>query len=161
MERKKVLLIIEQFFIISGVHLFFSVYLKSFITPSLFLIWLLILTWEGNSEIALLMAFISGLLNDFFSKTTPGITGIIFLLIVYLNSFFKNEALPSRILSVFLFSFLYFVLMALDLSTGFLWKKISLFKYAFLFSLYNSFTLFIIEIIRRKLKWKKKIYFEI
>ena len=161
MERKKVLLIIEQFLIISGVHLFFSVYLKSSITPSLFLIWLLILTWEGNSEIALLMAFISGLLNDFFSRTTPGITSMIFLLIVYINSFFKNKTLPNRILNVFLFSFLYFLLMALDLSTGFLWKKISLFKYAFLFSLYNSFTLFIIEIIRRKSKWKEKIYFGI
>jgi cell shape-determining protein MreD len=157
---KKVLKIGEQFLIISGIQLFLSNYCPV-VVPSFFLIWLLILSWEGNRITALIMAFFTGLIYDLMNKGVPGISSLIFLLIVYINCFVEINSLFGRIAGTFIFSIIYFVLMATEPITGLMWNKGVLIKYAFLFGLYNCILLLIIECAMRKLRWRKKHFLTI
>lgn len=154
--NKKFILLSEQFLVITGLEVFILNYLKGVVVPSFFLIWLLILTWEGNIEISLFMAFISGIVYDILSKGLFGITSIIFLIIVYINCLFRIQSSIGRVVGIFIFSIIYFLMELFRYNEGFLWNNPSLLKYSLLFAIYNSLIgFFIVAGMKRlRLKWK-------
>lgn len=156
--NKKSILLGEQFLVMMGLQVFFLNYFKSAIVPSFFLIWLLILVWDGNIEVALLMAFITGIIYDLISKGFYGMTSMIFLIIVYINSFLKIKSMAGRILCIFIFSMVYFMMGLFKYPDGFLWNSWTLFRYSLLFAMYNSVVGFLIEcgMRRLRLRWKAK-----
>ncbi|MCM8762744.1 MAG: hypothetical protein NC905_05275 [Candidatus Omnitrophica bacterium] len=156
--NKKSVLLGEQFLVMMGLQIFFLNYFKSAIVPSFFLIWLLILVWDGNIEVALFMAFITGIIYDIISKGFYGMTSIILLVIVYINSFLKIKSTTGRISSVFIFSMIYFIMGLFKYPEGFLWNFTTLLRYSLIFALYNSVVGFFIEVSMRRLrlKWKAK-----
>ena len=156
--NRRFILLGEQFLVIMGLQVFFLNYFRSPVAPSFFLIWLLILVWEDNIELALFMAFITGIIYDLISKGFYGMTGIIFLVIVYINCFLKIKGMAGRIAGIFIFSIMYFLMGLFKYPEGFLWNGWTLFKYSLLFASYNSLVGFFIEIgtKRLRLKWKAK-----
>ncbi|HOL21592.1 MAG TPA: hypothetical protein PLQ41_01890 [bacterium] len=156
--NKKSILLGEQLLVMMGLQVFFLNYFKSAIVPSFFLIWLLILVWDGNIEVALLMAFITGIIYDLISKGFYGMTSMIFLIIVYINSFLKIKSMAGRILCIFIFSMVYFMMGLFKYPDGFLWNSWTLFRYSLLFAMYNSVVGFLIEcgMRRLRLRWKAK-----
>lgn len=156
MNKNRIIKISEQFLIVLGLQVIFLTYIKAAAVPSFFLIWLLILTWEGNTELALLMAFIAGIAYDIISRGTAGSTSIRFLIVVYLNSFLKIKGLPGMSICAFFFSFLFFVLLLFDPAKGFLWDVKPLIRYSALFAFYNAGILYFIELAMRKSRWKTR-----
>ncbi|MCM8820653.1 MAG: rod shape-determining protein MreD [Candidatus Omnitrophica bacterium] len=156
--NKKFILLGEQFLVVMGLQVFFLNYFKSAIVPLFFLIWLLILVWDGNIEVALFMAFITGIIYDLISKGFYGMTSIILLVIVYINSFLKIKSITGRISSLFIFSIIYFMMGLFKYPEGFLWNFNTLLRYSLIFALYNSMVGFFIEASMRRLrlKWKAK-----
>jgi len=156
--NRRFILLGEQFLVIMGLQVFFLNYFRSPVAPSFFLIWLLILVWEDNIELALFMAFITGIIYDLISKGFYGMTGIIFLVIVYINCFLKIKGMAGRIAGIFIFSIMYFLMGLFKYPEGFLWNGWTLFKYSLLFASYNSLVGFFIECGKRRLRlrWKAK-----
>ncbi|MCM8829904.1 MAG: rod shape-determining protein MreD [Candidatus Omnitrophica bacterium] len=156
--NKKFVLLGEQFLVVMGLQVFFLNYFKSAVVPLFFLIWLLILVWDGNIEVALFMAFITGIIYDLISKGFYGMTSITFLVIVYINSFLKIKSITGRISSIFIFSIIYFMMGLFKYPEGFLWNFNTLLRYSLIFALYNSMVGFFIEASMRRLrlKWKAK-----
>ncbi|MCX8082336.1 MAG: rod shape-determining protein MreD [bacterium] len=156
--NRKIILLGEQFLVVLGLEIFFLNYFKSTLTPSFFLIWLLILVWEGNVELSLFLSFITGLIYDLISKGFYGMTSVIFLVIIYINSFLRIESMAGRISGIFIFSLIYFIMGLFKYTEGFLWNFRTLVRYSFIFALYNSIVGFFIEygMRRLRLKWKMK-----
>jgi len=155
-NKKLIIKISEQLLVVSSLQLMLSVYFKSSVTPSFFLIWLFILTWDGNTEIALLLAFLTGIICDVMSRGTLGSTSIRFLLLVYINSFLRIKSLSGRFIGTVLLSFIFFIFILFEPATGFLWNFWPLMKYSAMFALYNGIILFLIELAMRKYRWKWK-----
>lgn len=156
--NRRIIILVEQFLILMGLQIFFLNYFRSTVIPSFFLVWLLILAWEENTEIALFMAFITGMTYDLISKGFYGTTSIIFLVIVYINCFLKIKNTPERIIGIFIFSIVYFLMGLFKYPDGFLWSPKAIFKYSLLFALLNSIVGFFIEqgMKRLRLRWKTK-----
>ncbi len=159
--NRKLIRLSEQFLIMSGLQVFVLNYVKTSVVPSFFLVWLLILTWEGNREIALVLAVVTGLFYDVISRGVPGVSGVIFLVVVYASCFLKTNSIPGRVAGAFGFSLFYFLAFMFERDRGFLWGTPALFKYSLLFALYNALILLAIELGMRKLRWKKKEYLSI
>jgi hypothetical protein len=155
-NRRFIIKIIEQLFIVCSLQFFLLVYLKSSVIPSFFLVWLMVLTWDGNIEIALLFALITGILHDIFSHGILGTTSICFLILVYLNSFLKLKSILGRSALVFFMSIIYFLVVLFKPDKGFLWTFIPLAKYSLIFAFYNSVIFFLIEWVMRRYRWKWK-----
>ncbi len=139
-----------------GLQVFVMNYLKMAIVPSFFLVWLLILTWEGDKEIALVLSVFTGIVYDSISRGTTGVSSLIFLIIVYINCFLRPASLAGRLAGVFLFSICYFLMLLFEFQKSFLWSTYALLKYSALFAFYNALILFVIEVGMRKLRWKEK-----
>lgn len=156
--NSKVVLLGEQFLVITGLEMVMLNYFKAAVVPSFFFIWLLILVWEGNTEIALFMAFIAGIVYDLISKGFYGITSMIFLIIVYINCFLKLRSRTERIVCIFIFSILSLLMGLFKYPEGFLWNTRTLVKYSLLFAFYNSVVGFFIDVFMRKVrvKWKAR-----
>lgn len=159
--NKKLIRLSEQFLIISGLQVFVLNYLKTSVVPSFFLVWLLILAWEGDREIALVLAVFTGFVYDVISRGIPGVSSAIFLVIVYLNCFLNLSSAAGRFAGAFVFSLFYFLVFMFERQKGFLWGTSALFKYSLLFAFYNALILLVIELGMRKLRWKKKEYLSI
>lgn len=159
--NKKLVRLTEQFLIISGLQVFVLNYLKTAVAPSFFLVWLLIVAWEGDAEIALVLAFFMGIIYDVISKGVPGKTSIIFLFIVYLNCFLAPKSMAGRFAGAFISSMVYLLIFMFEYQKGFLWGGSAILKYSLLFSLCNALILFAIELGMRKLRWRKKEYLSI
>lgn len=162
--NKKSILLGEQFLVVLGLQIFFLNFFKAAIVPSFFLIWLLILVWDGNIEVSLFISFILGIIYDLISKGFYGMTSITFLLIVYINSFLGIRSMVGRISGIFIFSIIYFMMGLFKYPEGFLWNSWTLFRYSLLFAIYNSVIGFFIEfgMKRLRLRWKaKKSYLSI
>lgn len=159
--NKKLVRLGEQFLIVVGLQVLVFNYIKSSVVPSFFLVYLLILVWEGDKEIALVLSVVMGFIYDTISRGTPGVSSMIFLVMVYLNCFLKIGSIPGRIAGVFIFSLFYFFVCLFEHQKGFLWGPSALVKYSMLFALYNALLLFVIELGMRKLRWKKKEYLSI
>jgi len=155
-NKKRIIKTGEQFLMMSGLQVIFSTYFKSASVPSFFLIWLLILTWEGNTETALVLAFFTGLIYDVVSRGNPGVTSIRFLILVYANSFLKVRNLPAMFAGAIFSSLLFFVLLLFEPAQGFLWNTGPLIKYSLLFAFYNGAITFFIALAMRKSRWKPK-----
>ncbi len=154
--NKKLIRMVEQFLIMGGLQVFVMNYLRMAIVPSFFLIWLLILAWEGDREIALMLSFFTGILYDVISRGIPGVSSFIFLVIIYINCLFRPVSLPGRFAGAFIFSLCYFLMLLFGQQKGFLWSTYALLKYSALFAFYNAVILFVIEVGMRKLRWKEK-----
>ncbi len=139
-----------------GLQVFVLNYLKMAVVPSFFLIWLLILVWEGDREIALLLSVLTGIVYDVISKGIPGVSSAIFLVIIYINCFLKPSSLASRLMAAFMFSLFYFFMLLFGHQKGFLWSASALLKYSVLYALYNISVLFFIELGMKKFRWKEK-----
>ena len=158
--NRKFWIILEQVFLVCVFQYFFYNFFYFRLIPSFFLIYLLLLVFDGNTEIALFLSFILGLINDIFSKEILGITSIRYLLIVYFSSFFVVKSIKGKSSLIFIFSFLYFVLVSFGKLGESFWDGKALLKYAILFSLYNFIVGIIIEIILREIrkKWTERIF---
>lgn len=156
MNKRFIMKIGEQFLIISSLHLILSVYFKSVITPSFFLIWLLVLTWDGNTELALLLAFITGIIYDAMIHGTMGSTSLYFLFLVYINSFLKLKKSLPKFINVIFFSIIFFIFLLFEPTKGFLWNFWPRVKYSILFSLYNGIVFLFFELSLRKYRWRQK-----
>lgn len=160
--NRKLLRLSEQLLIMSGLQVLALYYLKTVVVPSFFLVWLLILVWEGDVEISLAMAFVTGMIYDIISKGVLGTSGVLLIIIVYVNSFFKLRSLTGRFIGIFLFSILYFIAFLFERQHGFLWGTMAVIRYSVFFALYNSAVFFIIELGMRRVKWRgKKDYLSI
>jgi len=159
--NKKLIRLSEQFLIMGGLQIFVMNYLKTSVVPLFFLVWLLLLTWEGEEEIALLLAFFTGIIYDIISRGVPGISSAIFLIIVYINCFLKPRSIRGRFAGAFIFSLLYFPMLVFEPQKSFLWSAGTLLRYSVLFAFYNALILVVIEFWMRKLRWKKKEYLSI
>jgi len=151
--NRKFLNFLEQILIISIFQYIFYNFLNFKIIPSFFLIYLLLLSFEGYTELSLFLSFLLGVFNDFFSKEVLGTSSLRYLLIVYFSSFFVVKSIKEKSIFIFIFSFLYFVLS--NLKKGeLIWSGKILLKYSFLFSFYNFLIAIIIEIFVREIKRK-------
>ncbi len=159
--NKKLVRLGEQFLIVSGLQVFVLNYLNTSVLPSFFLIWLLILVWEGDREIALVLAVLTGFVHDAVSMSVPGVSSVIFLVIVYVNCFLKVKSLAGRYAGTFVFSLLYFFMFMFEREKGFLWGAPALLKYSMLFAFWNALILAVIELGMRKLRWKREEYLSI
>jgi rod shape-determining protein MreD len=151
--NRKFLIFLEQILIISIFQYIFYNFFNFKIIPSFFLIYLLLLSFEGYTEFSLFLSFLLGVFNDFFSKEVLGTSSLRYLLIVYFSSFFVVKSIKEKSIFIFIFSFLYFVLS--NLKKGeLIWSGKILLKYSFLFSFYNFLIAIIIEIFVREIKRK-------
>jgi rod shape-determining protein MreD len=151
--NRKFFIFLEQILIISIFQYIFYNFLNFKIIPSFFLIYLLLLSFEGYTELSLFLSFLLGVFNDFFSKEVLGTSSLRYLLIVYFSSFFVVKSIKEKSIFIFIFSFLYFVLS--NLKKGeLIWSGKILLKYSFLFSFYNFLIAIIIEIFVREIKRK-------
>jgi len=66
--------------------------------------------------------------------------------------------MAGRILCIFIFSMVYFMMGLFKYPDGFLWNSWTLFRYSLLFAMYNSVVGFLIEcgMRRLRLRWKAK-----
>jgi rod shape-determining protein MreD len=151
--NRKFFIFLEQILIISIFQYIFYNFFNFKIIPSFFLIYLLLLSFEGYTEFSLFLSFLLGVFNDFFSKEVLGTSSLRYLLIVYFSSFFVVKSIKEKSIFIFIFSFLYFVLS--NLKKGeLIWSGKILLKYSFLFSFYNFLIAIIIEIFVREIKRK-------
>jgi len=151
--NRKFFIFLEQILIISIFQYIFYNFFNFKIIPSFFLIYLLLLSFEGYTELSLFLSFLLGVFNDFFSKEVLGTSSLRYLLIVYFSSFFVVKSIKEKSIFIFIFSFLYFVLS--NLKKGeLIWSGKILLKYSFLFSFYNFLIAIIIEIFVREIKRK-------
>ena len=155
-NNKNPIKIMEQLLVVSSLQLIFAISFKSAVIPSFFLIWLLIITWDGNTEISLVLAFVAGIIHDLISRGTLGTTSIRFLILIYINSFLKIKNLSAKVAATFFFSFLFFISILFEPAKGFLWNIWPLVKYSLIFCLYNSIILYFLELIMRRYRWKQK-----
>lgn len=160
MVNRKLFVILEQVLIVSIFQYIFYNFFHFKIIPSFYLIYLLILSFEGNVEISLFLSFILGLINDIFTKEIAGITSIRYLLIIYFSSFFVVKSIRSKCILIFIFSFLYFVMLSFRKINESFWDGKTILKYSIIFSFYNLLVATIIEIVLREIKkkWIEKIF---
>ena len=158
--NKKFFIFLEEILIVSIFQYIVYNFLNFKIVPSFFLIYLLLLTFEGYPELSLFLSFLLGIFNDFFSKGVLGTSSIRYLLIVYFSSFFVVKSIKEKGIFIFIFSFLYFVLSNLEKKGELIWSGKILFKYTFLFSLYNFLITIFIEIFIKEIKkrWEEKYF---
>jgi len=158
--NRKIFIFIEEILFVSIFQYVFYNFFNFKIVPSFFLIYLLLLSFEGMPEISILLSFFLGILNDLFTKEVPGTTSIKYLLIVYFSSFFVVKSNKERNFYIFVFSFLYFVFGNFKRGSGFMWKGLPLLKYALLFSFYNLLVSIIFEFFIREIKrrWKESFF---
>jgi rod shape-determining protein MreD len=158
--NKKFFLFLEEILIVSIFQYIFYNFLNFKIVPSFFLIYLLLLSFEGSQEVSIFLSFFLGIINDFFSKGILGTSSIRYLLIVYFSSFFVVKSIKEKSIFIFIFSFLYFVLSNLEKRGELIWSGKILLKYTILFSIYNFLIAVIIEIFMREIKrkWKEKYF---
>ncbi|MCM8771692.1 MAG: hypothetical protein NC926_02150 [Candidatus Omnitrophica bacterium] len=159
-NRRKIFLTFEQILLVSIFQYIFFNFFHTKITPSFFLVYLLLLSFEGKIELALFLSFILGLINDIFARDIPGSSSIRFLLIVYFSSFFVVKSIKSKSFFIFIFSFLYFLLLVFKGKNEMLWEGFTLLKYAVLFSLFNFLIGFVIGIFTEELRkrWEERIF---
>ncbi len=160
MENRKFFLLFEQVLFISILQFVFYNFFHFKIVPSFYLVYLLLLVFDGEIEMSLFLSFVLGLINDIFSKDILGSSSVKFLLVVYFSSFFVVKSIKGKGSLIFIFSFLYFVLLGFRSSGESIWKGWVLFKYAFLFSLYNFLIGVIIETFMKEIrkKWVERIF---
>ncbi|MCM8784753.1 MAG: rod shape-determining protein MreD [Candidatus Omnitrophica bacterium] len=160
MQNKKLFVVLEQVLIISIFQYIFCNFFHFKITPSFYLIYLLILSFDGNVEISLFLSLILGLIQDILNNEILGITSIRYLLIVYFSSFFVVKSIRSKCSLIFIFSFLYFVMFSFGEINESFWDGKIILKYSILFSFYNLLIGILIESIIREIrkKWKEKIF---
>ena len=158
--NKKFFLFLEEILIVSIFQYIFYNFLNFKIVPSFFLIYLLLLSFEGNEEVSIFLSFFLGIINDFFSKGILGSSSIRYLLIIYFSSFFVVKSIKEKSIFIFIFSFLYFVLSNLEKIGELIWSGKILLKYTILFSIYNFLIAVIIEIFMREIKrrWEEKYF---
>ncbi|MCM8818125.1 MAG: hypothetical protein NC915_01405, partial [Candidatus Omnitrophica bacterium] len=151
---------LEQVLLVTIFQYILCNFFKFKIVPSVFLAYLLLLSFRGEIEIALFLSFILGLLNDIFIKDIPGSSSIRFLLIVYFSSFFVVKSIKSKCFLIFIFSFLYFVLTAFKKTGEIMWQGGVFLKYAILFSLYNFLFSWIVELFIEEIRkiWKERTF---
>lgn len=140
-----------------GLQVIFSIYFFPRIVPSFLLVFLLNLVWDGEKEISLFLAFVSGIIYDTVNRSIPGLSSLVFLFIVYLNSFFPVRSFFIRHLLVFVFSLIYFIILPLTPSSGFLWNWGTIFKYSLIFAFINLIVEYFVYL-GKTLKWKKRDY---
>ena len=148
--------VVEQLLIVSSLQMLLTIYVKSAVVPSFFLVWLLVLVWDGNIEIGLVMAFLTGLIYDLVSRGTPGSTSIRFLVLVYAGSFLRVERLSYMFALGFIFSALFFVSFLFEPAKGFSWEVWPMVKYSVIFALINGMMVYLIELVIRRQRWKWK-----
>jgi len=160
LENKNPFLILEQILVVSIFQYIVYNFFHFKITPSFFLVYLLLLTFDGEVELSIFLSFILGLINDIFTKDILGSSSIRFLIIIYFSSFFVVKSIKSKSGFIFIFSFLYFILLCLRKSGEIVWSSWTLFRYAILFSLYNFLTGFFVEVFIEEVrkKWKERIF---
>lgn len=160
MGNRKFFLFLEQILLITILQYISCTFLKFKISPSFFLVYLLLLSFNGEIEMALFLSFVLGLLNDFFVKDILGSSSIRFLLIVYFSSFFVVKSMKSKSIFIFIFSFLYFVLIASKKTGEIMWRGCVFLKYAILFSLYNLLVWLFIEFFEKEIRkrWKERTF---
>ena len=156
MNKSFLIKIVEQLLIISSLQLLFSVYFKSAVIPSFFLIWLFILTWDGNTEVALMLSFITGIIYDIISRGALGTTSIRFLAIVYITGFLRIKGTAGRFICAAFFSLIFFLSFLFEPGKGFLWDTWPLIKYSGIFVIYNGLMLILPELSIRRYRWKWK-----
>ena len=116
--------------------------------------------WEGNIEISLFLSFVSGIIYDTINKSIPGFSSIIFLIIVYINSFYKVRSFFIRNILVFIFSLMYFIILPMKIGEGFMWNKQVILKYSLIFAILNVIVEYFVYL-GKILKWKRKDFFTI
>ncbi len=141
-----------------GIQTIFSIYFSHHIVPCFLLIFLLNLVWDGECEISLFLAFISGIIYDTLSKSILGLSSATFLIIVYINSFYKVNSFFIRNLLVFIFSLIYFIILPLKAGDGFMWTKAVIMKYSLIFAFMNLAVEYLVYVCKT-LKWKRKNFF--
>jgi len=158
--NRKLWVILEQVLIVSIFQYIFFNFFHLKVIPSFFLVYLLLLTFEGNVEIALFLSFILGVINDIFSKEILGLTSVRYLLVIYFSSFFVVKSIRGKCSLIFVFSFLYFCMLSFRKLDESFWDGKTLLKYAVLFSLYNLLVAIFIEILLREIKkkWTERIF---
>lgn len=159
MEDKKLFTIFQHILILSLFQYLFFKISNSKVSPSFYLTYILLLSLDGNFEIALFLSFLTGILTDIMTKTILGSTGIKFLIIVYLSSFFVVKSIIGKSILTFIFSFFYFILLSLKgIEIQGFWYGMTLIKYGFIFSFYNVLSGIIIQLIFLKKIWREKIF---
>jgi len=158
LEKKKTIRIFEIFLVVVGIQTIFSIYFFHHIVPCFLLIFLLNLVWDGECEVSLFLAFISGIIYDTLSKSILGLSSAIFLIIVYINSFYKVGSFFIRNLLVFIFSMIYFIILPLEVGDGFMWSKSVIIKYSLIFAFMNLAVEYLVYA-GKTLKWKRKNFF--
>jgi len=158
--NRKIFIFLEEILVVSIFQYILYNFLNFKIIPSFFLIYLLLLSFEGYTELSLFLSFFLGILNDFFSKGVLGISSIRYLLIVYFSSFFVVKSIKEKSIFIFIFSFLYFVFSNLEKKVEFIWSGKILLKYAILFSFYNFLITIIIATFAKEIKkrWEEKYF---
>lgn len=158
--NKKFFLILEQILVVSIFQYIFYNFFNFKIVPSFYLIYLLLLSFNGKIEISIFLSFLLGLMNDLFTKELLGSTSIRYLLIIYFSSFFVVKSKISKNGLIFIFSFLYFILVNFKKSGELMWNSFVLLKYAFLFSFYNLLIGLLIETFIEEInkRWKEKFF---
>jgi len=160
LEKKGIIRIFEVFLVVVGIQIIFSFYFSPNIVPCFLLIFLLNLVWEGNIEISLFLSFVSGIIYDTINKSIPGFSSIIFLIIVYINSFYKVRSFFIRNILVFIFCLMYFIILPMKIGEGFMWNKQVILKYSLIFAILNVIVEYFVYL-GKILKWKRKDFFTI
>jgi len=158
LEKKKTIRIFEIFLVVVGIQTIFSIYFFYHIVPCFLLIFLLNLVWDGESDFSLFLAFISGIIYDTLVKSILGLSSAIFLIIVYINSFYRVSSFFIRNLLVFIFSVIYFIILPLKAGEGFMWTKEVIIKYSLIFAFMNLAVEYLVYA-GKILKWKRKNFF--
>jgi len=156
--KKKIIRIFEIFLVVVGIQTIFSIYFFPHIVPCFLLVFLLNLVWDGESEISLFLAFVSGIIYDTLNKAVIGLSSAIFLVIVYINSFYRVRSFFVKNLLIFVFSMVYFLILPLKAGEGFMWNKPVIIKYSFIFAFINLIVEYFIYT-GKTMKWKGKNFF--
>ncbi len=151
--------IIEQFFLVAGLQVFVSYFLKARgVGPVFLLVWILYIGWYNGDIISLIAAFGGGLLYDLMVKGTPGWSSFLFLLIAYLNNFFPSLTYLERIAGAAVFSAFYFLCLSFDPTQGFLWQWREMLVFTLRFVLYTVGLVSCLEWYLRIILWRRKSF---
>ncbi|MCM8804669.1 MAG: hypothetical protein NC833_05405 [Candidatus Omnitrophica bacterium] len=158
--NRKFFLILEQILVVSILQYIFYNFFNFKIVPSFYLIYLLLLSFNGEVEVSIFLSFLLGIINDLFTKELLGATSIRYLLLVYFSSFFVVKSTISKSSLIFLFSFLYFILLIFKKEGQLMWNSWVLLKYAFLFSFYNFLIGIFVEIFVKEIsrRWEERFF---
>lgn len=126
------------------------------VSPHVFLIWVLYLSWQGRTLFSLGAAFLSGMVYDALVKGHLGWSSILLLVFAYVNSFFHMETVSGRIAVCFVLSVVYFVLYAMDPGHGLVWSRGMIARFSLLFGLYNGLTMAVVDAWITRGIWKRK-----